>query len=307
MEYQTSSQINQCDVSDSRRTSEDISLYTNEKGEGITKYESSANANIPYRISIKQCAKVFQTSVTNGLTGQKAQELLAGYGANSLGDGQNISIAKILAHQIFNAMILVLIISMVIAFAVKDWISGGVIAGVVGINIGVGFIQEYKAEQTMGSLKSLSSPTARVIRNGDDVTIPAQEVVPGDIVYIKVGDTIPADLRLVDTMNLETDEALLTGESLPVTKNHLIVYNDYSKPIPVGDRLNLAYSSSIVSKGRGTGIVISTGLDTEIGQIAKSLRGDDSIIRKIDRLDPERQVKKREYPWHFSGPLKTFS
>ncbi|GMF62755.1 unnamed protein product [[Candida] boidinii] len=101
-------------------------------------------------------------------------------------------------HQVFNAMIMVLVISMVIAFAIKDWISGGVITFVFGLNVFVGTIQEFKAEKTMGSLKKLSSPTARVLRDGNDVTIPAEEVVPGDIVMVKVGDTIPADLRLFE-------------------------------------------------------------------------------------------------------------
>lgn len=190
---------------------------------------------------------------------------------------------SIFAHQVFNAMILVLIISMIIALAIKDWISGGVIGFVVFLNVFVGFIQEYKAEKTMGSLRSLSSPTARVLRNGDDVIVNAEEVVPGDIVTVKVGDTIPADLRLIDSMNLETDEALLTGESLPVLKNHQECYSDPSVDIPVGDRLNMVYSSSIVAKGRGVGVAVRTGITTEVGKIADSLKtNDDAVIVKHD-------------------------
>nr|O13398.1 RecName: Full=Sodium/potassium exporting P-type ATPase 2 [Schwanniomyces occidentalis]AAB86427.1 P-type ATPase 2 [Schwanniomyces occidentalis] len=255
-----------------------------------------------HRLTIEQVAKIFNTDIINGLSTSQANQTLKDFGANTLGDGDKISLTKIIAHQVCNAMILVLIISMVIALAIKDWISGGVIGFVVLINISVGFVQEYKAEKTMGSLRSLSSPTARVTRNGDDTTIPAEEVVPGDIVHIKVGDTVPADLRLIDLMNLETDEALLTGESLPITKNHLDVYDDYSVPIPVGDRLNLAYSSSVVSKGRGTGIVIATALDTQIGQIAKSLRNNNSVIRKVDKSNGK--PKKREYSKAFCGTIK---
>lgn len=175
---------------------------------------------------------------------------------------------------------------------------------VVFINILVGFVQELKAEKTMGSLRSLSSPTAFVLRNGDDVTIPADEVVPGDIVHIKVGDTVPADLRLIDTMNLESDEALLTGESLPTVKDHNEIYPDRSVPIPVGDRLNMAFSSSVVSKGRGVGIAVATGLDTEIGTIAQSLRGNDGLIRKVDKSN-DRKPKKREYSFAFLVLVKT--
>ncbi|KAK6457496.1 P-type ATPase [Scheffersomyces xylosifermentans] len=280
------------------------SVAVNDDDHSVVSNSSSNNSTFePYRLSIKQVAKRLETSITDGLTYAQAEEKLKIYGANSLGDGEKISYTKIFAHQVFNAMILVLIISMIIALAIKDWISGGVIGFVVFINISVGFIQEYKAEKTMGSLRSLSSPTARVTRNGDDTTIPAEEVVPGDLVHIKVGDTVPADIRLFDSMNLETDEALLTGESLPVAKDHTETYSDYSQPIPVGDRLNLAYSSSVVSKGRGSGIVIGTGLETQIGNIASSLRGNSGLIRKVDKSN-NRKPKKREYGQAFFGTLK---
>ena len=255
-----------------------------------------------YRLTIDEVAQEFNTSIVDGLGAHDAENRIQAYGPNNLGEGDKISYPKILAHQVFNAMILVLIISMIIALAIKDWISGGVIAFVVFLNISVGFVQEVKAEKTMGSLKNLSSPTARVTRNGDDFTIPAEEVVPGDIVHIKVGDTVPADLRLFDCMNLETDEALLTGESLPVAKNFEVVYTDYSVPVPVGDRLNLVYSSSIVSKGRGSGIVFATGLNTEIGAIAQSLKGNSGLIRRVDKSN-DRKPQKREYGQAAAGTI----
>ncbi|KAK6463370.1 P-type ATPase 1 [Scheffersomyces coipomensis] len=242
-----------------------------------------SNHQQAYKLPIDRVASWFDLDISKGLTESQINNNAAKYGLNNLGAEDKISITKILAHQIFNAMVLVLIISMVIALAIKDWISGGVIGFVVFINIFVGFIQEYKAEKTMGSLKSLSSPTATVLRDGAKINIDAEQVVPGDIVYINVGDTIPADLRLFDTMNLETDEALLTGESLPVAKDHTQIYDPY-EDISVGDRLNMAFSSSVVSKGRGTGIAVTTGLSTEIGKIADSLKSnDDAVIVKIDR------------------------
>lgn len=254
-----------------------------------------------YRLTIDQVLSEFHTDKTNGLSTAEAKARLDKYGANNLGKEESISYTKILAHQVFNAMILVLFISMIIALAIRDWISGGVIGFVVGINILVGFVQEVKAEKTMGSLRTLSSPTARVSRDGNDATVAAEEVVPGDVVHVKVGDTVPADLRLFDSMNLETDEALLTGESLPVQKDHTIVYDDYSVPVPVGDRLNLVYSSSVVSKGRGSGVVYATGLNTEIGQIAKSLRGDTGIIRRVDRSNGK--PRKRDYGRACAGTI----
>ncbi|KAK6461966.1 P-type ATPase [Scheffersomyces coipomensis] len=280
-----------------------ISMPTSSVDIASSNNHNNHNEFQPYRLSIDKVAKLLNTNIQDGLHASEISTRLQKYGENSLGDGDKISYTKILAHQVFNAMILVLIISMVIALAIKDWISGGVIGLVVFINISVGFVQEFKAEKTMGSLRSLSSPTARVTRNGDDVNIPAEDVVPGDVVLIKVGDTIPADLRLIDSMNLETDEALLTGESLPVAKDHLAVYDNFNQPIPVGDRLNLAYSSSVVSKGRATGIAISTGLNTEIGKIASSLKSDTGLIRKVDKSN-DRKPNKREYSRAFFGTLK---
>ena len=156
------------------------------------------------------------------------------------------------------------------------------VAAVIIINVVIGFSQEYQAEKTMDSLRSLSSPTATAVRYGQSVSISTTEVVPGDVVEMKTGDTIPADVRLVEAVNFETDEALLTGESLPVRKAADEVFDPSTGP---GDRLNIAYSSSTVTKGRATGVVFATGMYTEIGSIAAALRKKDSRIRPVKRKD----------------------
>lgn len=235
-----------------------------------------------YLMTIEKCLAVFETSIDHGLTESKAGSLLEKYGKNTLGEGTKISITGIAIHQMCNAMILVLAISMIIAFAIHDWITGGVIAFIIGLNVIIGAFQEYKAEKTMGSLRNLSSPTARVVRDGSDITIQAENVVPGDIVIVKTGDTIPADLRLIDCTNFETDEALLTGESIPIAKDSKAAY---SQEIPVGDRLNMAFSSSTVSKGRATGIAILTGLHTEIGSIASSLHEKKTTVKHVENKE----------------------
>ncbi|QPG77084.1 hypothetical protein FOA43_004483 [Brettanomyces nanus] len=232
-------------------------------------------------MTIEKCFDVFGTD-SKGLTQSQVSKLLDKYGKNNLGEDAKISFTAIVLHQTCNAMILVLIISMIISFAIQDWITGGVIAFIIGLNVIIGGWQEYKAEKTMGSLKSLSSPTARVIREGSDLTISAEDLVPGDIVMVEVGDTIPADLRLIDTSNFETDEALLTGESIPIAKNPEDVY---LQEIPIGDRLNMAYSSSFVSKGRATGVAVLTGLGTEIGKIASSLKETKTVIVKVENKE----------------------
>jgi P-type Na+/K+ transporter len=179
-------------------------------------------------------------------------------------------------------MVLVLIISMIVSFAIQSWIEAGVIAAVIGLNITIGFVQEYKAGKTMDSLRSLSSPTANVIRDGDSRVIPTAEMVPGDMVELKTGDTVPADIRLLESINFETDEALLTGESLPVLKDEEVVFDEDTGP---GDRLNVAYSSSTVTKGRARGIAYATGMETEIGAIAAALRKSGSKVRPVKRRD----------------------
>jgi Na+-exporting ATPase len=169
---------------------------------------------------------------------------------------------------------------MAVSFGIGSYIEGGVISAVIALNIFVGFFQEYSAEKTMHSLRSLSSPTASVIRDGETTVIPTGELVFGDLVEVKVGDTVPADIRLIEAMNFETDEALLTGESLPVQKEANSTFRADTGP---GDRLNVIYSSSTVTKGRGTGIVFATGMTTEIGSIAAALRGQNSKRRRVKR------------------------
>lgn len=169
---------------------------------------------------------------------------------------------------------------MAASFGIQSWIEGGVVAAVIILNIVVGFLQEFQAAKTMDSLRSLSSPTAQAVRNGNNQVIPTVEIVPGDMVELKTGDTIPADLRLVEAVNFETNEALLTGESLPVRKEINKVFDNDTGP---GDRLNVAYSSSTVTKGRARGIVFATGTYTEIGQIAVALRGKSSKRRQPKR------------------------
>ncbi|KAK3073954.1 P-type ATPase [Teratosphaeriaceae sp. CCFEE 6253] len=219
-------------------------------------------------------------NVEDGLTAAEAKQRLEESGKNELGDAGGVNLGKILLRQIANAMTLVLILAMAVSFGIGSYIEGGVIAAVIFINIAVGSYQEYQAEKTMDSLRSLSSPTANVVRGTQNVAIPTVEVVPGDMVELKTGDTIPADVRLIEAVKLETDEALLTGESLPVRKVSEDVFDADTGP---GDRLNVAYSSSTVTKGRATGIVFATGMYTEIGSIAAALRKKDSKIRAPKR------------------------
>ena len=159
---------------------------------------------------------------------------------------------------------------MVLSYATLDFIEGGVINAVILLNIIVGFFQDYRAEQTIQSLQAMAAPVSKVVRDGTLSTIKADDLVPGDIVHLSVGDIVSADLRLATSTNLATDEALLTGESKPCSNNADSIVDETSAPL--GDRHNIAYSSTTVTRGRGTGVVVATGMSTEIGKIAFLLR-----------------------------------
>ncbi|KID94402.1 ATPase, P-type, potassium/sodium efflux, fungal, partial [Metarhizium majus ARSEF 297] len=235
-----------------------------------------------HALTIEEVIHQLQANVEAGLSTDEAKRRLEEYGRNEFGEQDGVQPLKIFIGQIANALTLVLILAMAASFGIQSWIEGGVISAVILLNIVVGFFQEFKAAKTMDSLRSLSSPTAQAIRNGDNETVVTAEIVPGDMVELKTGDTIPADIRLIEAVNFETNEALLTGESLPVRKEPVPTYADDTGP---GDRLNVAYSSSTVTKGRARGVVFATGLYTEIGQIAAALRGKSSRRREPKRRE----------------------
>jgi Na+-exporting ATPase len=154
----------------------------------------------PHSLSLSQTVSELKTETWNGLSDAEAKHRLDDYGLNELGEMEGVSPIKILVAQIANAMTLVLILAMAVSFGIGSWIEGGVVTAVILLNIIVGFFQEWSAEKTMDSLRSLSSPTARLIRGGQQVTVPSAEVVPGDVIEVKTGDTIPADIRSVRSL-----------------------------------------------------------------------------------------------------------
>ncbi|KAI1446010.1 potassium/sodium eff [Annulohypoxylon stygium] len=224
----------------------------------------------PHKLAVEDLEIILNTDVKNGLGCDEAARRLHCNGLNRVEGAQGLSAWKILLRQVSNSLTMVLIIVMALSFAINDYIEGGVIAAVISLNIIVGFFQDYRAEQTIQSLYALSAPTCKVLRSGQVTTIKAETLVKGDIVLLNVGDIIPADLRFVDGLNLSTDEALLTGESLPVSKHPKTISNDAD--IPLGDRVNMMYSGSTVTRGRGRGIAVATGMNTEVGKIAQLLR-----------------------------------
>ncbi|KAL8667340.1 MAG: hypothetical protein Q9168_007289 [Polycauliona sp. 1 TL-2023] len=239
-----------------------------------TKYTAQEYPKHPFLQTSEEVITHLQTNEETGISPNKAQEAQRTYGPNKLEGEGGVKWHKVLLKQVSNAMILVLVLAMALSYGVTDYIEGGVITAVIVLNVAIGFYQEFQAEKKMDSLRALSSPTAAVLRDGHISTVPSGEVVPGDIVQVKTGDTIPADLRLIEAMNLECDEKILTGEAIPVAKDLKVNFSDNNElETGIGDRLNMAYSSSTVTKGRGRGVVVFTGMYTEIGRIAASMQG----------------------------------
>ncbi|KAF9261154.1 potassium/sodium eff [Marasmius fiardii PR-910] len=233
-------------------------------------------AESAYLLESEQVLEKLQTNEEDGISFQDAEKPLQDYGENLLTTDTSVSVISVLIRQIANALTLVLVAAMALAFGVQDWVEGGVITAVVVFNVAVGFFQEYSAEKTMDSLRSLSSPTAIVVRASETIVIPTRFLVPGDIVLVKMGDVVPADLRMLSATNLEVDEALLTGEALPVQKTPelkptLSRFGD-TLPVPVGDRTNMVFASTSVVKGRGKGVVVATSMATQVGGIAYALQ-----------------------------------
>ncbi|KAI0441590.1 hypothetical protein F4803DRAFT_551955 [Xylaria telfairii] len=232
--------------------------------------DDAGGIRAPHALPIHQLEQLLETDANHGLSHTEAARRLAEYGPNKVKAAKGLSAWKILLRQVSNSLTVVLILVMALSFAIHDYAEGGVITAVIVLNIVVGLVQDYRAEKTIEGLQALSAPSCKVIRSKVAMTTKAEELVEGDLVMLNVGDIIPADIRLVSGLNLSTDEALLTGESVPISKISDIVLSDAD--LPLGDRTNMVYSASTVTRGRGTGIVTATGMNTEVGRIAELLR-----------------------------------
>ena len=215
-----------------------------------------------------------------GLTAAEAQRRLAERGPNVLIEGPRRTPLAMLAGQFTDFMILVLLGAAIVSGLIGDVVDTIAIVTIVLVNAMIGFVQEYRAERAMEALKAMAALTATVVREGRTVVVPAAEIVAGDIVLVEPGRIVPADLRLLEAANLRIEEAALTGESAPVEKTTAPL----AEPtLPVGDRTNLAYKGTVVTYGRGTGVVVATGMETEFGRIAAFLREAGEVKTPLQR------------------------
>ena len=234
-----------------------------------------------YQKKPQEIAEELKVSLSAGLSNEEAKNRLDQYGPNEMKEEEGKSLLSKIIAQFSDFLILILMSAALISVFVGETKDAIVIMSIVVVNAMLGLYQEGKAEKALESLKKMASPTAKVIRGGKTQEISASDLVPGDLVVLETGDIIPADLRLVESSNLKVEEASLTGESVPTEKRSTMELTDET---PLGDRRNMAYMSTIVTYGRGNGLVVETGASTEIGKIA-------TMIQSIDEESTPLQKK----------------
>ena len=222
-----------------------------------------------HSLSAEDIARQLATPIESGLDSREAAKRLELYGPNQIAALPRPTFLQLLLAQFNNFIVLLLIAAASISGLLGEWIEAVAILAIVVLNATLGVIQDRRAEEALAALKKLAAPEAQVLRDGSRRGIPGPEIVPGDIVFIEAGNFVPADLRLVEAVNLRLEEAALTGESVPVQKDANI---RLEANVPLGDRKNTAFMGTLVNSGRGRGIVVSTGMHTQIGLIAEMLQ-----------------------------------
>ena len=238
-----------------------------------------------YKLTAEELKTKLNTHKDKGISNLEAKNRLEKYGLNELKEEARKSLLYKILAQFKDFLVIILIIASIISYIVGEKVDAIVILAIVIINALLGLYQEGRAEKALEALKKMTSPNAKVIREGNTTVVPANSLVPGDIVLLDAGDIVPSDLRLIESSNLKIDESSLTGESLAVEKNAEITWD---REVSLGDRNNMAYMSTIVTYGRGKGFVVETGHNTEIGKIATMIQGyeDDTtpLQKKLDQL-----------------------
>lgn len=215
-----------------------------------------------------------------GLSDEEVRSRQKVYGYNELSKKKRKSIFKLALYELKDPMIIILILASILSFILDEFVEGYVILFIVFINTIISVVQQKKAEASIEALKSMSAPTAHVIRNNSEIIIPASELVIGDIVILEAGSVVPADIRLIESANLKIQESALTGETVPVEKDA----DEILKPdCFLADRINMAYTSSLITYGRGIGVVTATGMNTEVGHIASLLNNSDEFDTPLKR------------------------
>jgi len=236
-----------------------------------------------HALSREEVLEELDSGLEKGLSSEQAAKRQEKYGPNQLAEGKKTTFWEMVYDQLNNFVIIMLMAAAVISALVGEPVDSAAIVAIVVLNTVLGVVQEGRAQEELEALKKMASPEAQVLRDGHRVSIPARELVPGDIVFLETGNYVPADVRLIEAVNLKIEEAALTGESVPVEKNAATVLDS---DISLGDRKNTAFSGTVVTYGRGKGVIVSTGMNTQIGLIATMLQSvEDEETPLQQRLD----------------------
>lgn len=234
--------------------------------------------------SQNEVLKELEVDPAVGLTDAEAKKRLEKYGLNKLKGKPKKSIISLFLSQLNDMLIYVLLAAAIITMIIGEYADSIIILLVVILNAVIGVVQEYKAEKAVEALQKMTTPKSLVRRNGKAIEINSEEVVPGDIILLDAGRYVPADMRLIESANLQIEESALTGESVPSSKDANAIFQDPKTPI--GDKSNMAFLSTLTTYGRGEGVVVATGMETEIGKIAKILDDDNEEMTPLQkRLD----------------------
>ncbi|MDO9574684.1 MAG: HAD-IC family P-type ATPase, partial [Candidatus Contubernalis sp.] len=223
----------------------------------------------------------FKVDPVQGLTQREAENRLAKVGPNLLKEEKKPSLISMFLGQFKDFMVLVLLGATLVSFLLQEYSDALVIVIIVFLNACLGFFQEFKAEKSLAALKKLTAPSARVLRSRESRTVNASEVVPGDIIYLEAGDKVPADLRLLEVTNLAVDESALTGESEPINKNTAPLSS--ARQFSPGDLKNMVFTGTVVTRGRGSGVVVATAMQTEMGKIAHMIQHTETEITPLQK------------------------
>ncbi|OXT06113.1 ATPase [Thermoanaerobacterium thermosaccharolyticum] len=225
-------------------------------------------------LDIDEVSSNLKTDVNNGLSTEEANKRLEKYGPNNLSEKNKRTVLSMLLDQFKDYMVIILIIASIVSLFLGEITDAVIILFIILLNAFLGMIQENNAEKSLESLKKLSAPVSRVLRDGKVIEIESQYLVPGDVVFLEAGNFVPADGRIIESANLKIDESALTGESIASEK---IAGKLSDKNLNIGDRINMVYMGTIVTYGRGLFVVTETGMDTEMGKIAKMLDNEDKV------------------------------
>ncbi len=222
-----------------------------------------------HALPVEAAVAALEADPARGISPAQAAERLERLGPNELVEKPRPGFLALLLEQFKDFLVIILIVAAVISIALGEYLDAGAIILIVILNAVIGVVQNSKAEEALAALKRMAAPETRVLRGGATLSIPARELVSGDLVLLEAGNYVPADMRLIEAINLRVEEASLTGESVPVEKNTAVTLPEAA---PLGDRCTMAFMGTMVTFGRGKGLVAETGMRTQIGLIAAMLQ-----------------------------------